>query len=264
MTAELADRLRIRYTKLGKIRFTSQRDVARMWERALRRAKVPVAYTSGFSPRPLLGFSLALPTGGESDAEYLDVRLDPAEARGGEFVVNPQAPLEGPAYLDLAQMLTPLLPQGIDVACAVGLPHSEESLQEAVTSCNWELEVSGVDSDGVTEAVERLLSSTTVLVERDRKGRRVTDDVRPAVLALSATGPSPRHPTNHGLTAHLAMRPRGLRPSELLRALDENLVLTRARRTHQWIDRSDARLEPLSVTGQLPGACVPDHSGQLA
>ena len=56
-------RIRFRFVKLGKIRFTSQRDVARMWERALRRAELPLAYTEGFSPRPQLSFGLALPTG---------------------------------------------------------------------------------------------------------------------------------------------------------------------------------------------------------
>ena len=82
--------VRMRFTKLGKIRWTSHRDVARMWERALRRAGLPVAYTQGFSPRPQLSFGLALPTGCESVAEYLDVSLrteldprDVAERAGG-------------------------------------------------------------------------------------------------------------------------------------------------------------------------------------
>jgi hypothetical protein len=74
-------RIRFRFTKLGKIRFTSQRDVARMWERALRRSGLPVAWSEGFSPHPLLSFSLALPTGCESLAEYLDIWTRPKPAR---------------------------------------------------------------------------------------------------------------------------------------------------------------------------------------
>ncbi len=70
-------RLRFRFAKTGKIRFTSHRDVARMWERALRRSRLPVAWSQGFSPHPLLSFGLALPTGCESAGEYLDVRLEP-------------------------------------------------------------------------------------------------------------------------------------------------------------------------------------------
>ena len=66
-------RYRMRFSKLGKIRFTSHRDVARIWERALRRATLPVAYTEGYSPHPKLSFGLALSTGHESLGEYLDV-----------------------------------------------------------------------------------------------------------------------------------------------------------------------------------------------
>ena len=60
-------RIRLRFRKQGKVRFTSHRDVARMWERALRRLQLPVAYTEGFSPRPKLSFGLALPTGINTD-----------------------------------------------------------------------------------------------------------------------------------------------------------------------------------------------------
>ncbi|MGZ4693054.1 MAG: TIGR03936 family radical SAM-associated protein, partial [Acidimicrobiales bacterium] len=66
-------RVRFRFSKLGKIRFTSHRDVARLWERALRRAELPVALTEGFSPRPKVHFGLALSTSHESWGEYLDV-----------------------------------------------------------------------------------------------------------------------------------------------------------------------------------------------
>ena len=76
-------RVRFRFSKTGKIRFTSHRDVARMWERALRRSRLPVALSQGFSPHPLLSFGLALPTGCESLGEYLDARLE--ETRPGEL-----------------------------------------------------------------------------------------------------------------------------------------------------------------------------------
>jgi len=95
-------RIRARFTKLGRVRWTSHRDVARMWERALRRGRVPVAYTEGFTPRPQLSFGLALPTGCESVAEYPDIALDSA--------------LE-PA--DLAREVGSMLPDGVDVVAAV-------------------------------------------------------------------------------------------------------------------------------------------------
>ena len=67
--------LRVRYTKRGKIRFIGHRDVARIWERTLRKANIPVLYSQGFSPHPRISFGLALPTGFESEAEYVDIHL---------------------------------------------------------------------------------------------------------------------------------------------------------------------------------------------
>src|SRR4029453_1185871 len=96
-----APRCRIRFAKRGKVRFTSHRDLARIWERALRRAEVPIAYTEGFSPRPKLSFGLALSTGHESEGEYLDVALRTA-----------------PGDDELAALpgrLAPALPDGVEV-----------------------------------------------------------------------------------------------------------------------------------------------------
>ncbi len=55
--------LRLQTTKIGKIRFASHRDIAKVWERSLRRAEIPLVYSEGFSPRPKIAFGLALPTG---------------------------------------------------------------------------------------------------------------------------------------------------------------------------------------------------------
>lgn len=71
-------RVRIRFSKTGKIRWTSHRDIARVSERVIRRAGLPVAYSQGFSPHPKLHFGLALSTGHESLAEFVDIDLDDA------------------------------------------------------------------------------------------------------------------------------------------------------------------------------------------
>ena len=78
-------RLRIRFAKRGRLRFTSHRDFQRAFERALRRAAVPMAYSAGFSPHPKISYVGAAPTGTASEAEYLEMavteRLDPATVR---------------------------------------------------------------------------------------------------------------------------------------------------------------------------------------
>src|SRR5437764_9182978 len=121
-------RIRIRFQKLGKVRWTSHRDLARMWERACRRIQLPVAYTEGFSPRPKMHFGLALPTGAESLAEYLDLDLTPEAS----VVENCRADLDG-----LSTLLSPALPAGVDVTALAVVDPKAPSLQEDVDSCTW-------------------------------------------------------------------------------------------------------------------------------
>lgn len=235
-------RLRIAFAKHGKIRFTSHRDVARIWERTLRRASLPVAYSEGFSPRPKLSFGLALSTGHESDAEYLDVELDPARVHAD--ALDPDA---------LAADLTARLPVGMAVTAARPIDRSTPSLQQAVTSCTWQIDVVDVDADTVAGAVARALAADTLVVTRERKGKQVTDDLRPLVLSLDVVGPieahSPGSPAGVRLLAELGTQPRAVRVSELLGALDPPLHERRVVRLHQWIhdDDTDERSEPLSA-----------------
>src|SRR5216110_1629552 len=73
--APIVQRLRIRYAKRGPLRFTSHRDFARAFERAVRRAGVPIAFSQGFTPHPKISYASAAPTGVASEAEYLEIGL---------------------------------------------------------------------------------------------------------------------------------------------------------------------------------------------
>jgi radical SAM-linked protein len=278
-------RVRIRFAKLGKIRWTSHRDVARMWERAFRRVQLPLVYTSGFSPRPKVSFGLALPTGHESVAEYLDVEL--ADEAGG-----PELDVTGlPARLSAA------LPVGVEATAAKVVDPSTLSLQEEVTSCTWRWATAIIDdADPIGEEewaarVADILAASEVVATRTRKGVDVTDDIRPAIVALRTLGPGrpqrpqaepevhagpgapPTPPAGPGgaeapfaamwLEAELACQPRSLRPSELLAALAPGWRDRDVRRTHQWISRDGARSEPLAVA--LPsGATDAPHAWERA
>ena len=92
------------------------------------------------------------------------------------------------------------------------------SLQEAVTSCTWRMEVIGADPGVVAAAVEQLLHRDQLVVTRERKGRDVTEDLRPALLELALQGPTP---SGTELVAELATQPRALRPGDLLGVLAE-------------------------------------------
>jgi radical SAM-linked protein len=218
-------RIRIRFAKLGRVRWTSHRDVARMWERALRRARLPLSYTAGFSPRPRLSFGLALPTGCESRAEYLDVVLS-----------------EAVSVPELVATLSPLLPDGVDALAATDLSPETGSLQEEVTSCRWEIDVPHLEPDRLAALVTEVERAERLPVTRERKGRSVSDDLRPSVLTLSSAG---RRGGGSGLVAELGTRPRGVRPVELAQVMGVEFGV--ACRTHQWIERDGSRWEPLPV-----------------
>jgi radical SAM-linked protein len=246
-------RVRLRFAKVGKVRFTSHRDLARIWERALRRAEIPLVYSQGFSPRPRLHFGLALPTGAESWAEYLDADL-----------VGDEPPPDG-----LAERLTAVLPAGIDVTAAAPVEPGETSLQQAVECCDWRIEVPGAAEPAAAAAVAHVLSSAQLPLPRERKGPVTVDDVRPYIERLEVVGP-----TDAGteLTARLGTQPRGLRPAELVAALaNAQAGLAGARgdataadgpvwepgrviRTHQWMQRDGARQEPLPTATSAPHA----------
>lgn len=218
--------VRFRFTKHGKVRFTSHRDVARLFERALRRARVEVVYSEGFSPRPRLAFGLALPTGGESDGEYVDIRL-----------------VDAPESLPLlCAQLTDVLPDGITVPAAEVIPPGTPSLQEAVGACTWTVELDGPDLPSAEAAVAAAMAHTELPVERERKGKMQVVDLRPALLDLTVAGDDPVV-----LTTVLATRPTSFRPEEVIDTLDPSWRVRRMCRKHQWIIDDDPWAEPVPL-----------------
>ena len=167
--------------------------------------------------------------------------------RSIEFATD--VPLEG-----LANRLSEALPVGFDVlALAEKLP-GQVSLQEDVVACDWEFELDGITGEQASAAVEAALAAPELLLERERKGERRTDDVRPAIESLAV-----RSDGRVVLCARLATVGRGLRPTELVTVLfphvgDPTEVVRSLLRTEQWIERDGARRELLPAPG---AAAVP-------
>ena len=235
--------VRVRYTKQGKVRWISHRDVARAFERALRIEQLPLAFTLGFSPRPKVSFGLALSTGYESEAEYLDLEL--------------AQPID---LESLPARLTAALPLGIVVDAVVALEELAPALQEVVAAVTWQVEVA--DDDGqpvpaelVRGLVEAARDASVLEVTQVRKGRASVADVRPAIRRLEMIE-SP----NATVEMELLTQPRGAKPSEVVAAIAGfsphamTLAVGRAVRTHQWIERDGARCEPLDADTR---PCVP-------
>jgi radical SAM-linked protein len=232
-------RIRLRFSEHGKVRFCGHRDVARLWERAWRKAELPIEYSQGFSPHARMHFGLALSVGHESDGEYLDIDV----------------PDTADIDLDtLADRLTPMLPGGFLVQAAIEIGRDTLSLQQAVTSCSWQIEVLGTRPADITSAVRRLVESDSVLIERTRKGKTAVDDIRTLVHVVEICGPTL---SGVELIAELGTQPRALRPAEFVRALgqlaggpspsEQQMIEGRVCRTHQWISSGSARQEPIPL-----------------
>ena len=162
-------RIRLRYTKRGRLRFTSHRDFQRAFERALRRAEVPMAYSAGFTPHPKVSYANAAPTGTGSEAEYLEIAL--TEARDPD---------------KLRELLDESLPAGLDIVDAVEARTS--GLAERLTASVWELRLEGVAPDEARRAVDIFNAAETVEVQRLAKNGMRTFDARAAVTRPEAAG----------------------------------------------------------------------------
>ncbi|MEY7980852.1 TIGR03936 family radical SAM-associated protein [Streptomyces pilosus] len=173
-------RIRLRYTKRGRLRFTSHRDFPRAFERALRRAEVPMAYSAGFTPHPKVSYANAAPTGTGSEAEYLEIALteprDPERLRG---------------------LLDESMPAGLDIVEAVEARTS--GLADRLTASVWELRLDGVSPEDARRAVDVFEAAGTVEVQRRTKNGIRTFDARSAVVALEsadAHSSQPDRPTD--------------------------------------------------------------------
>ncbi len=158
-------RLRIRYAKRGRLRFTSHRDFSRAFERAVFRARVPMAYSSGFNPHPRISYAGAAPTGSASEAEYLEIAL--------AADVDPQV---------VHRTLDDAMPEGLDVLEVVVSPGG--GLSDRLEASRWALQVAA-PREAVTKAVAAFLAAEEVPVERMTKKGLRRFDARTAVVSLT-------------------------------------------------------------------------------
>ncbi|HSZ31207.1 MAG TPA: TIGR03936 family radical SAM-associated protein [Pseudonocardiaceae bacterium] len=252
--------VRLRYAKRGKLRFTSHRDVARAFERALRRAGLPMAYSQGFSPHPKVSWVGAAPTGVASEAEYAEIQLvehvDPQVVR---------------AELDAA------LPEGL--AVLEGVLAGPGGLAERIEASAWRIEVRGLGGEQLRQAAQMLLATPTLLVERVTKDGRRSLDARAAIVSLDVEDCPTVLPASDQLSrcgilvAVVRQVSPVVRPDDVLSALGAvaglpSSVLVKAIRTAQGrLDDDGGLVDPLAAdrayarVALAPGGVVQFYDG---
>lgn len=202
-------KLRIRYAKRGRMRFTSTRDFQRALERAVRRAGLPMAYSGGFHPHPKISYANAAPTGAASEAEYVEISLTEVRDPG-----------------EVVPLLDAALPEGLDVVQVDDAADLPGALADHLQGSLWAMRFRAgedLEEEGMRSAVAAFLAEPELLVTRMMKKGPRDLDVRAAVEALVvADGGTPEVPAAEGdvvLLATVRHTTPTIRPEEIWAAL---------------------------------------------
>jgi radical SAM-linked protein len=158
-------RTRITFTKQGALRYTGHLDLHRLWERAMRRADLPLSYSQGFHPQPKISLACALPLGFSSRGEVLDVRF------------NEDIPTD-----EIKTRLQDNLPKDIQITRIETIDERAPALQTQVLSSTYEVHLTEpIDGKELTKKVEAIMMSESL--PRERRGKPY--DLRPLIEMLS-------------------------------------------------------------------------------
>ena len=205
-------RLRITFAKVGALRYTGHLDLHRLWERAARRAELPLAYSQGFHPQPKLAIASALPLGFSSRCEVLDMRLER------------EIPMDG-----LREKLQETLPTGIQVVSVESVDEKLPALQTLVASAEYQVTLTEpADSFELKRRIDSVMAAESIL--RERRGKAY--DLRPLIEMLDL------QPDDQIFMKLAAREGATGRPEEVLDALGIRFEETRIERT-KLIFKSD-------------------------
>jgi radical SAM-linked protein len=167
-------RLRVTFAKGPRLKYISHLDLVLAWERALRRAGVPLAYSQGFHPQARLQLASGLPLGYTGTAEMMDVILD-----------EPLSPV------DFIANVRPVLPEGLTVTAVEEVAVKSPSLQSALRQAEYRVVVeTSLPADELAIRLAGLLAADRLEQQRVRKQQVETFDLRPLVtdVQLEAVG----------------------------------------------------------------------------
>ncbi len=204
-------RFRLHFAKDGPLRFTGHLDLARVWERVLRRAAIPLVYSQGFNPRPHIQLAAALPLGYTSTCEMLDIFVE------GEALTSD----------DLLARIPPACPEGLTILAVEEVPLKSPALQTLTRSAAYLVHPGEPISRADLQArVEALLARESII--RSRGEDRKHYDLRPLIHSLRLL---PDDPPALEMTLSLSAEQGTGRPDEVLDELGLAAAAARITRT---------------------------------
>lgn len=212
---------RIRFAKREPLRYTSHLDILRYFERAIRRAGLPLAFSQGFHPHPKISFGPPLSLGMTSTAEYADIVL--------------QKP-----YPDIEQILGSELKPGLELLGIRPIHTKPTSLNAAIVEARYE--VPYPTGDDIERRISSILDQPEIIVERMGKKGVKQVNIRPGILDIT-TGAN-----GSGVTVTLSAEPgSAVKPTEAFRLLFDEDIPDGVVRTEQYARINGRRISPLEV-----------------
>jgi radical SAM-linked protein len=189
----MTTRYRIRWSRCGKLRYLSAHDIAAVLERSVRRSKLPLAYSQGFSPHPKISFATALPVGYGSSVELIDMTLT--------------------EEVDVDQIRTRFnasLPEDLRIEGVAVLQEGAQKLGTVAAAADY---VIAHREDWLPAALDTFIRLDSYDFVRPHKGETRTDDLRAGTVSATSEGPVIR--------MRCQLDPRAVRPSDVITALAE-------------------------------------------
>lgn len=164
-------RYRMLYSKDGPARYISHLDLVRTFERVIRRAGIPAAFSMGFNPHSIFSFAAPLQVGIGGESEYLDILL------------NNEVPPE-----ELYASIGSVLPEGLRLKEVWQVPDDSPALMSVVEWAEYEVKVElekQLSAGGMEGYIDSFLKQPEIVVRRKaKKGRVKTVDIRPGIYNL--------------------------------------------------------------------------------
>lgn len=164
-------KLRIKYTKTGVLRFIGHLDIMRLFQKAIRRAKLDVAYSKGFSPHQIISFAAPMPLGMTSEGEYFD----------GDFVSVTSTE-------DMMNRLNDTMPEGVKVLDIVELEEGAKPSMSVVSASDYYIYKNDeCTNDYLQQLIDSLADFMTqekIEIMKKTKSKEEMSDIKPGIYKL--------------------------------------------------------------------------------
>ncbi len=162
-------KVRVKFRKYGVMKFIGHLDIMRYFQKAMRRASIPIAYTQGYSPHMIMSFANPLGVGLTSDGEYFDIELkEPIDSKSAVAQLNE------------------VMVDGMEIVSFVELPENQKTGMAIVAAADYYVLPKYTElSDALKEALERFVTEDSIVIVKKTKKSEREVDIRPLIYKIN-------------------------------------------------------------------------------